>query len=195
MRTAFEPAAKPPRGRTLSEHLTERLRTIGLRLLAGKGADAFRLDDLAKAAGTSKQALYRRWPDKTALVSDLIGTGLTQFPFPVPERANTARDFFMLAEAADAFLRQTDAGRALGRVRHVECYGALRREFENTMRFSIRQILIASPFEAHADLRANLLIGLLWQRSDEALNSTGPLPGGDLETAVFLLLGLPTSAS
>lgn len=52
-----------------------------LDLLAGHGPDAVTMDAVAVAAGTSKPVLYRRWPDRRALLRDTLMTvASTSFP-------------------------------------------------------------------------------------------------------------------
>lgn len=54
-----------------------------LDLLAEHGPDAVTMDAVAVAAGTSKPVLYRRWPDRRALLRDTLMTvASTSFPRP-----------------------------------------------------------------------------------------------------------------
>lgn len=54
-----------------------------LDLLAEHGPDAVTMDAVAVAAGTSKPVLYRRWPDRRALLRDtLMAVASTSFPRP-----------------------------------------------------------------------------------------------------------------
>jgi len=50
----------------------------GLALLATRAADAFSLREVARAAGVSATAVYRHFPDKTALMTALAREGLKQ---------------------------------------------------------------------------------------------------------------------
>ncbi|OBF11634.1 TetR/AcrR family transcriptional regulator [Mycobacterium sp. ACS4331] len=52
-----------------------------LRLLGERGAAGVTMEAVASAAGTSKTVLYRRWPDSTALLRDmLLRTATTAIP-------------------------------------------------------------------------------------------------------------------
>ena len=54
-----------------------------LELLAEHGPDAVTMDAVAVAARTSKPVLYRRWPDRRALLRDtLLAVASTSFPRP-----------------------------------------------------------------------------------------------------------------
>ncbi|WP_374226496.1 TetR/AcrR family transcriptional regulator [Mycolicibacterium sp. PAM1] len=59
------------------------IRSAVLDLLAGHGPEAVTMDAVAVAAGTSKPVLYRRWPDRRALLRDtLMAVASTSFPRP-----------------------------------------------------------------------------------------------------------------
>ena len=54
-----------------------------LELLAEHGPNAVTMDAVAAAARTSKPVLYRRWPDRRALLRDtLLAVASTSFPRP-----------------------------------------------------------------------------------------------------------------
>ncbi|WP_170230774.1 TetR/AcrR family transcriptional regulator [Roseibium hamelinense] len=171
-----------------------------MELLAQNPPEDVALSDIAAAARTSKQALYRRWPDKAALVIACIETGLASRPLPPPERSNVARDLSRLMTAAANTLTRTCTGRALFNTRRHTAYQAPARHFEDTLRFSVRQCLIASSFESHADQRADLLIGWLWLTCDAkhraaswTLSSATDMEA-EIEKVVFLVLGLAPAA-
>ncbi len=72
-----DPGTAPvPRGRPRATLVTDRLVMATLRLVAGRGYHGFTIDDLASECATSKQAIYRRWPSKPALVADAIALAL-----------------------------------------------------------------------------------------------------------------------
>lgn len=50
----------------------------GLKLLRVRGAEGVSLREIARNAGVSATALYRHFPDKTALLKALAGAGFTQ---------------------------------------------------------------------------------------------------------------------
>jgi AcrR family transcriptional regulator len=59
------------------------IRTAVLELLAEHGPAGVTMDAVAAAAHTSKPVLYRRWPDRRALLRDtLLDTATTSIPSP-----------------------------------------------------------------------------------------------------------------
>lgn len=70
-------------GRRRGEALDAAIRAAALRLLAEHGPEAVTMESVAVAAHTSKPVLYRRWPDRRALLRDtLLGTATTSIPSP-----------------------------------------------------------------------------------------------------------------
>jgi AcrR family transcriptional regulator len=86
------------------------IRAATMELLGEAGYARLTMEQVARRAGVSKDSLYRRWPNKLALVTD----ALTRRARPVPEVPDTGN----LPEDMRAFLRallraRTEAGRAL----------------------------------------------------------------------------------
>jgi AcrR family transcriptional regulator len=57
------------RGRARDPEIDARILTVANRHLAGVGYEALSLTAVAREAGTTRQALYRRWPTKAALAA------------------------------------------------------------------------------------------------------------------------------
>lgn len=80
------------RGRPRDDRLTGAILDAVLDGLARYGVHGLRTDDVAAAAGTSKQALYRRWPDKPTMIAAAVRHSLaTGNPAP-PDTGDLARD-------------------------------------------------------------------------------------------------------
>lgn len=60
----------------------ERIARAGLALLDRDGWEAFSLRRLADAVGTTPMALYHYFPDKQALLDDVLGAALSQLRVP-----------------------------------------------------------------------------------------------------------------
>jgi AcrR family transcriptional regulator len=75
--------AKPHVGRPRDAGIDDAVRSEALRQLARDGFAGLSLAAVAAAAGTTRPAVYRRWPDKTALVVDALA-GLARSAPPVP---------------------------------------------------------------------------------------------------------------
>ncbi|MGE0217193.1 TetR/AcrR family transcriptional regulator [Mycolicibacterium sp.] len=68
-------------GRRRGTELDSAIRSAVLELLAAHGPDAVTMEAVAAAARTSKPVLYRRWPDRRALLRDtLLGIAVTAIP-------------------------------------------------------------------------------------------------------------------
>jgi AcrR family transcriptional regulator len=60
------------RGRARDPEIDTRVLAVAARHLAGHGYEAMSLAAIAHEAGTTRQALYRRWPDKASLAADAL---------------------------------------------------------------------------------------------------------------------------
>jgi len=68
-------------GRRRGAELDAAIRAAVLELLAEHGPDGVTMDAVAVTAQTSKPVLYRRWPDRRALLRDtLLGIAMSAFP-------------------------------------------------------------------------------------------------------------------
>ena len=63
------------RGRRRDASIDARILDVASRHLAERGFEAVSLAAVAEEAGTTRQALYRRWPTKEALLGDVIRSG------------------------------------------------------------------------------------------------------------------------
>lgn len=61
-----------PRGRPRHPDLERRVFDVGLELYGREGWSGFNFDLIAREAGVGKNALYRRWPTKGALLRELL---------------------------------------------------------------------------------------------------------------------------
>ena len=66
------PGCRGPRGRRRDGTIDARVLGITNRQLAERGFAGLSFSGIAEAAGTTRQALYRRWPTKERLVADAI---------------------------------------------------------------------------------------------------------------------------
>ncbi|HEX4220498.1 MAG TPA: TetR/AcrR family transcriptional regulator [Acidimicrobiales bacterium] len=71
-------AERPPEakraGRTRDRAIDARVLAVAGRHLAQRGYDGLSLAAVADEANTSRQALYRRWPDKASLAAAVVAT-------------------------------------------------------------------------------------------------------------------------
>ncbi|HLI00488.1 MAG TPA: TetR/AcrR family transcriptional regulator [Acidimicrobiales bacterium] len=71
MRQAPSTRPRSP-GRTRDRTIDERVLTVAHRQLSTLGYEGMSLAAIASEAGTTRQALYRRWPDKASLAADAL---------------------------------------------------------------------------------------------------------------------------
>src|SRR5437764_14075432 len=87
--TSDQLAARPP-GRPRSERADKAIVDATLDLLAEEGGvTGVSIEAVAARAGVGKTTIYRRWPNKEALIIDALAA--LKEPFPVP-RGDSARD-------------------------------------------------------------------------------------------------------
>ncbi|RSD09636.1 TetR family transcriptional regulator [Amycolatopsis eburnea] len=141
------------------------------------GVAATTLDDVRAASGTSKSQLYHHFPDKTALVHEVVavrGTQLVGQQGDQLRRLNSIRD---LERWRDAIVRRA----ALRHDVHGCALGSLAAELAD--RDEEARVLLAKYFEIWEELLAE---GLIRMRSSGALRPDAD-PG---KLATFLVAAL-----
>jgi AcrR family transcriptional regulator len=83
------PAAQPRRTKGIlggrSDDVVRRVLDAAIVELARSGYAGFRMDEVAARAGVNRTTIYRRWPNRMALVTDVVGrlrTALRHNPLP-----------------------------------------------------------------------------------------------------------------
>jgi AcrR family transcriptional regulator len=66
------------------------------------GYGNFTIDAVAEAAGTSRSVLYRRWPDRDALITATLNFGLKRDRPAIPDTGNLRQDMLELLRLANA---------------------------------------------------------------------------------------------
>lgn len=177
-------------GRPQEARVTRALLESALQELALNGYEATTIARLAARAKTSKQAVYRRWADKPTLIADAIRHALAEANPAPPQRGSVAQDLRVCLGNTVSALQDTplgDAIRALVPLRKHPELDAVLSEAEDARRLILRQIFIATPFEAHMETRIDLLLGLIYFK----LHIRGQrVMDADIETAIQLVLGL-----
>jgi len=77
--------------RRRGKELDQAIRQAVLDLIATQGPQAVTMEAVAAAAGTGKAVLYRRWPDRTALLRDVL-LGVTTAGIPAPDTGSARAD-------------------------------------------------------------------------------------------------------
>jgi AcrR family transcriptional regulator len=201
--TGSAPAKRPPRA-----EVRERLIEAASRLFARHGVHTTTLDDVAKAAGFSKGAVYSNFDSKADLVVTLLrretdgalralhemrvpGTDLPDLPAAIraafaPYGAGTADDFSLMSE-----LRS----QALAEPRVMEVFVEQRRAVLDTLRGLVDQVFQGRTPDAtglSSDQLARLLITISVGSAFDA-PATGDVAPGDLMGDVVAALLRPVT--
>ncbi len=95
-----------------SEQVVKRVLAASIAELARSGYAAFRMDRVAAAANVNKTSIYRRWPDRRALVGATVERMSTRFvEVPLPDTGNLVEDLMGAFIARFTFARKLE-GRA-----------------------------------------------------------------------------------
>lgn len=123
-------------------------------LLEEKGYAAFSLSEVARRAHASKPTLYRRWPNKAALIFELYKTGHRE-RLSVPLEGGLIEDMTAIVRALWRFWRETPTGPALrALIAEAQC--------EPSAIEMLRQIYSpASPKMARARIEQAIALGEL----------------------------------
>jgi AcrR family transcriptional regulator len=105
--------AGPRRGRPRDPGVDAAIRSATMDLLAESGYARLTMDRVAARARVSKDSLYRRWPDKVALVADALQHRARAVP-EVPDTGSLPGDMRMFLRAV--LRSRGEAARALAAV-------------------------------------------------------------------------------
>ncbi|OLF13169.1 hypothetical protein BLA60_05745 [Actinophytocola xinjiangensis] len=106
-----EPHRRPP-GRPRSERASRAIIGATLDMLVeGVSMDSLSMEAVAARAGVGKATLYRRWPNKQALVSDALAS-LYEPPVPVA-RGSVRQDLITALDDLRRWALRSTAGRLL----------------------------------------------------------------------------------
>jgi AcrR family transcriptional regulator len=155
------------RGRPRRSDLTDSILATALDLLAREGFDGMRLEDVAAIVGTSKQALYRRWPSKPALVAQAIQHALATANPDLPDTGDLRRDLVTVLSNTFQALESSSFGgavRALVGETDPELVAAM-QAVDRTRRKLLATVLErAVPRRADVELDIDLLLGAAYFR-------------------------------
>jgi AcrR family transcriptional regulator len=193
--TTDQLTVRPP-GRPRSERAAKAIIDATLDLLAEEGGVAgVSIEAVAARAGVGKTTIYRRWPNKEALIIDALAA--LKEPFPEPGGASVHDD---LVAFARAFLSdKTDKKRIdcywsimSGAERYPELMARFTREIIEPRRDALRRILRhgidSGELRADVDIEVTmwLITGAVAQRVRAF--GTGPVPADFAERVIDTLL-------
>src|SRR4051812_34075011 len=89
-----------------SEQVVRRVLDAAIVELARSGYAGFRMDEVVSAAGVNKTTIYRRWPNRAALITALVDRMRKPLrESPLPDTGQLERDL------VEAFTRRLSVGR------------------------------------------------------------------------------------
>ncbi len=88
--------------RRRGEELEHAILAAAWERLLGHGYGNFTIDAVAEAAGTSRSVLYRRWPDRDALIAATLAYGLQSSRTEVPDTGTLRSDIIEVLRRASA---------------------------------------------------------------------------------------------
>lgn len=177
-------------GRPRQARVTGALLEATLAELAENGYGKTTIAAVAARARTSKQAVYRRFDNKEALIAAAVEQALALANPGPPQRGSVAEDLRQCLVNTVRALQETPLGgaiRALVPYRDRDGLAGVLDAAEEGRRLVLRQIFLATPFEADMETRIDLLLGLIYFR---LLVRGNPVTETDIETAIYLVLGL-----
>jgi AcrR family transcriptional regulator len=193
--TSDQLTARPP-GRPRSERAAKAIIAATLDLLAEEGGVAgVSMEAVAARAGVGKTTIYRRWPNKEALIIDAVAALKDPLPAPV---GDSVRDD--LVAIARAFMTDKTDKKRLdcywsvmgGAERYPELIARFTREIVEPRRDAIRLVLrrgIASG-ELRPDLDVELTLWLIMGAVAQRARGfgAGPIPADFADRVVDGLL-------
>jgi AcrR family transcriptional regulator len=155
------------RGRARDPEIDARVLAVANRHLAGVGYEAMSLTAVAREAGTTRQALYRRWPTKAALAAAVLELAADAGP------AAASHD-----PLADLVAELSDFQRGVSRPGRLSLVGTMLQDSTASALRARYQAQVIAPRRAR-------LLGILRRARKLGLID----PQADLEVAITLCTG------
>lgn len=201
MTTAVAPHGSRPAGRPRDPRLDEAISQATIDLLAECGYEAFSMETVAARAGTTKTAIYRRWPSKAALVADVFDTR-AKTKVVIPDTGNLRDDLLAYVRSVITTLTREPVGQAVlsmvvAAATHPDLAELLQRGWVRLRRQVVTAILGAAVARGQlrpgfdADLTSDLLVGPIYYRLLVTADPVRSALAAPLVDAV--LLTLPTA--
>ncbi len=155
-------------GRPRSEESGAALLDAAYWRLLDEGYDALTVCAIARAAGAGKQTLYRRWPNKAALIIEALAAKASQRIDRPREAAIRAGDLAAFLKAEFAALKPIGAslrGLLVDAQADPNTAEAFRTAMLKPRQNALRQILAAQSADAEmGDALAEAIDGAIWRR-------------------------------
>ncbi len=189
-------------GRPRDPRLDEAISLATIELLAECGYEAFSMETVAARAGTTKSAIYRRWPSKAALVADVFDTR-ARTKVTIPDTGTLRDDLLAYLGGVITAMTSEPVGRAVLNLvvaarTHPDLALLLHQGWIRLRRQVVTAILEAAVArgelrpEVDAELTADLLLGPIYYRLLVTDDPVRPALAGRLVDAIAP--GLPLTS-
>ncbi|MTI16362.1 TetR/AcrR family transcriptional regulator [Rhodobacteraceae bacterium RKSG542] len=156
------PSSSAQQGRPRKKELDAKILKAMLHALAANGYEAANLQEIARATGTSKQALYRRWQDKHHLAVEAVRRGFLEIPPVYPGDAPLAEAVIeTLALLRDA-LSDGPLGPAFHALYASPALAEDARAIEGEQRTRLRQLFVVANATADMETKIDQLLGPIY---------------------------------
>ena len=160
-------------GRPLDPAVTAKILHVVVELVGTHGFRDLRIDDVAERAGTSKQAVYRRWSGKSELVAEALRAALGSNRPNDPRTGSLRRDLVAVLGQTIRALERTSLGAAVRALVSETADEALARalgDVEASRRTPLQRVLRAAcergelARDRDVDLDVDALLGAAYYR-------------------------------
>lgn len=150
--------APAPRGRPRDEASDARIMAAARELLAERGVDAMTFEAIAQRAGATRPAIYRRWPSKAHLLSEIAnGMGGPIPPIPPATPVETALRA-LVERVFDHYSKAEVRAANIGLIAAYQHKPELRQELQIEIEEAARREL--ADIFAHAEANGSLRSGV-----------------------------------
>jgi len=160
------PATRSP-GRPRSEKAERSIIDAVLHLVAEHGFDALSVEGVAAEAGVGKGTIYRRWPNKEAMIVDVLASISEELP-QTPADQTVRAGLVNLVDTIRISTQDSPAGRLMPRVmasvsQYPEVMAAYRHRVVEPRSQRLRELLVRGKEngELKPDLDIDLAVTLL----------------------------------
>lgn len=160
-------------GRPQQSDVSDRILKTALVILGAEGFRGMRIEDVAMAAATSKQAIYRRWSDKSELAAVAIEYSLQQANPTVPDTGNLVEDLIEVLSNTVKAIEGGGLGQAVAACigeQHDPCLKAAVKRVDASRRLLMRAVFESGiargdlPTDRDIETDIDMLLGMLYFR-------------------------------
>ena len=131
------------RGRPRHEDADKRILEAARELLSSKGFDAMSFEAIAQMTGVTRATIYRRWPSRAHLASEVAHGSGKRFPDVISARGLTAQIEELVGQIYDQYKRPEMAAASVGLITAYQRDPVLREQLHSQQEAAARSDLRA----------------------------------------------------